>query len=266
MVSPPPFCSPWLIVPPYSNSVSDFHFLCGTSWGFWCAWCCVVSVLGCICCVWCEFCCCVAFFWCVLCGLVVGFCCPGVACLCVGVLGCWCVLCLSLVAVVVLVCVGVLFVWCSFWLVVVLFCLFRFFVVLVLCCVALFRFLLVVGLSPGWFMLLVVGAAPVLLLLVLVCVGWLFSSWCCVAGVFCGSLVVGWCWLVRCFAPGACFPCAGWLVLVLVVCGCSRSTGSCSWFSFNAECHPVVGGCVVFSAPGGLVFFWVASCSGSFLL
>ena len=210
-----PVCSPpWLIVPLYSNSVSDFHFLCGCTWCFCGAWCCVVWV-------WCAFGCvawCFAaassfsgvfsvvlslvsvvswlllWFWCV--GLLVRLLVHVFLLVCLfGVVG-WLLCCFVCSAVLVLIagvcCVG-----------------FVFGLLLVLCCVALFRFLLVAA-APGWFMLLLVGVG----LFSSPGVGWCVLILVCFApGVFCGSLVVGWCWLVRFFAPGAC---GGWLVLVLV--------------------------------------------------
>ena len=238
MLSPPPVFSPWLIVPPYSNSVSDFHFLCGCTWCFSGAWCCVVSVWGCIwlgCVVLCCFLC--PFFVCFPCSLrcfLLFWCCCFYLCV-VGfgvssgwfVVCCWCVWC-----------VVFLLVGCCIVLVGPLFCWWFVFLLLVLLVVGCWLFFSAPLFWWSWLFLqhvvLVRGCCW------LVRVGWLFFSWCCVAGpgfllLLCfahgGSLVVGWCWLVRCFAPGAGWSCSAcfWLLVlhdqrVLAPC--------CSWFFF----------------------------------
>ena len=145
---------------------------------------------------------------------------------CVGC--CWCFVCCW--------CVFFLLVGCCVVLSVPLFCvvlvagvclfMYRLFgLFLVLCCVALFRFLLVAA-APGWFMLLLVGVG----LFSSPGVGWCVLILVCFApGVFCGSLVVGWCWLVRFFAcavHGASGPGCFWLTIK------KRSSGSSSRCSF----------------------------------
>lgn len=182
----PVFPPPWLIVPPCSCSVSVFHFLCGTSWGFWCAWYACHAVLGCIgsglvvlCCFLCPF---FVSFPCSLRGsfVLVVLCCwlcvVGVVC----VSCCWCVWCV--------------FVW--FWFCVVLLC-------------SAFCWWLVFSSWFCWLSVLVVRGWS---WLVHVAAGWLL-----VRGY------VSWCWLVCCFARAVllllvCFASGGSLVVGWFAC------------------------------------------------
>lgn len=182
-----PVCSPtWLIVPPYSNSVSDFHFLCGTTCGFCGGWYSCRPVWGVF--GW-ELCCC-SVFCALFCWVFpvpfVGFWCPGVA---VVFLVCWVLLVLH----VLLVC----FSFC--WLVVVLFCLFH-------CfgpgCWCVFVHISFVCLVCFWFCVVLLCSA----FLVLVCLSCMLfvcvaSGWFGLFPLFVGCwwlvhVAAGWCWFV----------------------------------------------------------------------